>query len=104
MASSIRLRTKTREGITTVRAIIRHPMETGFDKNPATGELIPVHFIEEVICRHNDKVIMRCDWSRAVSKNPYLSFAFAGGKPGDSVSISWTDSEGESESAKISIS
>ena len=30
MASTIRLKTKIRDDVTTVRAIIRHPMETGF--------------------------------------------------------------------------
>lgn len=104
MSSGIRIRTSFKNGITTVRSIIRHPMETGFDKDPETGKLKPVHFIEQVVCKHNDKVVLRCDWSRAVSKNPYLSFAFSGAIPGDSVSINWLDSDGESETAKIIIS
>ena len=103
MASGIRIRTNYRNGLTTVRSIIKHPMETGFDRNPDTGEAIPAYFIEEVICKHNEKVVMHCDWSRAVSKNPYLAFAFMGAVPGDSVSISWTDSKGLSESARIII-
>lgn len=103
MASGIRIRTTHHKGVTTVRSIIKHPMETGFERDANTGHYIPVHFIEEVVCKHNDKVIMRCDWSRAVSKNPYLSFEFEGAVPGDKVSISWTDSKGESESARITI-
>ncbi len=103
MASGIRIRSTHRNGLTTIRSIIKHPMETGFNRDPDTGEIIPIYFIEEVICKHNDKVIMRCDWSRAVSKNPYLSFAFKGAVEGDTVSIAWTDSKGLSESAKIII-
>lgn len=103
MASGIKIRTSYKDGLTTVRSIIKHPMETGFEFDADSGKIIPVYFIEEVICKHNEKVVLRCDWSRAVSKNPYLSFAFMGAVPGDTVSISWLDSKGLSESAKITI-
>ncbi|MFT5131904.1 MAG: sulfur-oxidizing protein SoxZ [Gammaproteobacteria bacterium] len=103
MASGIKIRTSLVDGLTTVRSIIKHPMETGFNRHPDTGEIIPVYFIEEVICKHNDKIVMRCDWSRAVSKNPYLSFVFMGAVPGDTLSIGWTDSSGLSESARVII-
>ena len=103
MASAIKIRTSLRNGLTTVRSIIKHPMDTGFELNAASGALIPAYFIKEVICKHNEKIVLRCDWSRAVSKNPYLSFAFTGAVPGDTVSISWTDTKGLSESARITI-
>ena len=103
MADSIRLRASHRNGLTTVRSIIRHPMNTGFEVDSNSGTLIPVYFIKEVLCKHNDTVVMRCDWSRAVSRNPYLSFSFEGAKPGDTVSISWIDTKGLSESATIKI-
>ncbi len=103
MASGIRIRTSHREGLTTVRAIIKHPMDTGYERDPETGFAIPMYYIEELVCRHKDIVIMRCDWSRAVSKNPYLSFQFEGAVPGDMLSISWRDSKGLSESARIAI-
>lgn len=103
MANGIRIRTTYHDGLTTVRSIIKHPMDTGFSVDPESGAIIPVYFIKEVICRHNDDIVLRCDWSRAVSKNPYLAFAFHGAVPGDSVSISWTDSKGLSESARITI-
>jgi sulfur-oxidizing protein SoxZ len=103
MASGMKIRTSYKDGLTTVRSIIKHPMDTGFERDPDTGEVIPVYFIEEVICKHNDKVVLRSDWSRAVSRNPYLSFAFTGAVPGDTISISWTDSKGLSESASITL-
>lgn len=103
MGTSIRIRTSYREGITTVRAIIRHPMDTGFEHDPETGEVIPAYFIEEVICTHGDKVVLRCNWSRAISKNPYLSFMFAGAKPGERIKISWQDSKGITDSAEVTI-
>lgn len=103
MASSIIIRISTRQGITTVRSIIRHPMHTGYSKAPQTGEIIPAQYIEKVTVYHKDKLILDCGWSRAVSKNPYLSFAFAGASPGDTLRISWLDNKGESETFETKI-
>lgn len=103
MGSSIKVRTSIREGVATVRTIIRHPMHTGFEIDEKTGETIPAHYIETVTVRHGEKTILQCDWSRAVSTNPYLSFSFSGAKSGDPLSISWKDNKSESDSIEIKI-
>ena len=103
MASSIRLKTKTSNGLTTVRAIIRHSMETGFRIDSETSELVPAHYINEVIVKHNGNVIMSCDWSRAVSKNPYLSFMFKGANVGDKLVLSWSDNKNNTDSIETLI-
>ena len=103
MAGTIKARTSIKDGLTTVQAIIRHPMHNGYTKDDITGEVTPAHYIENVTVHHGDKMVMQCDWSRAVSRNPYLSFIFAGAKPGDQLKISWSDNNGESDSAEIEI-
>lgn len=103
MTSSIRLKTKTRDNITTVRAIIRHPMETGFRVDETSGKLVPAHFIKLVTVKHNDQIILSCDWSRAVSKNPYLSFMFEGAKTGDKLELGWLDTQDKSDSLETVI-
>jgi len=103
MTSSIRIKTKTRDNITTVRAIIRHPMETGFRVDETSGELVPAHFIKLVTVKHNDQIVLSCDWSRAVSKNPYLSFMFEGAKTGDKLELSWVDTQDKSDTVKTLI-
>ena len=103
MASSIKVRTSIRDGIVTVRTIIRHPMHTGFEIDETSGEVIPAHFIETVTVRHGEKTVLQCDWSRAVSANPYLSFAFSGAKAGDPLSISWKDNKGDSDTLEVNI-
>ncbi len=97
MSSTIRLKTKTRNYVTEVRAIIRHPMETGFRTGEESGELIPTHFIKLVTVKHNDEIVFSCDWSRAVSKNPYLSFMFEGANIGDKLELSWLDTKNETD-------
>jgi sulfur-oxidizing protein SoxZ len=103
MAKSIRIRAKASGGTTTVKALITHPMETGMRKDKKTGKKIPAHFIQEVKCEHNGKTVVNAQWGAAVSKNPYLSFAFTGAKAGDTVKLSWMDNKGGSDSATAKV-
>lgn len=99
---SIKVRAKAKNGIVTVKALISHAMETGLRKDKKTGEVIPAHFIEEVNCEHNGKLVMNAEWGVAISKNPYLSFKFAGAS-GDAVKLSWKDNQGESSSIESKV-
>ena len=101
--SSIRIRAKAKGGITTVKALITHPMETGLRKNKKTGKKIPAHFIQEVVAKHNGAVAMTAQWGPAVSKNPYLSFQIDGGKAGDTIELSWVDNKGKSDSITAKV-
>ncbi|EXJ13200.1 thiosulfate oxidation carrier complex protein SoxZ [Imhoffiella purpurea] len=100
----IKIRAKLSGDETTVKCLMSHPMETGLRKDSKTGELVPAHFIQEVVCKHKDQVVMTASWSGGVSKNPYLSFKFKGGASGDPIEIAWTDNKGESSSASDTIS
>lgn len=102
--SSIKARAKMSDGVTTVKALVKHPMETGQRKDKKSGKLIPAHFIQEVVCEHNGTKVMTALWGAAVSKNPYLSFKFSGAKAGDSLKISWVDNKGESDSTETKVS
>lgn len=102
--ASIKIRAKFSDGVTTVKALIQHPMETGQRKNKKTGKLIPAHFIQEVTCEHNGNNVMTALWGPAVSKNPYLSFKFKGAKVGDSLKLSWVDNKGENDSTETQVS
>ena len=103
MGASIRLKTKTRDGVTSVRAILRHPMETGFRVDADSGTLVPAHYINQVIVKHNNETILSCDWTRAISKNPYLSFKFRDAKKGDKLELSWIDTENNTDSIETLI-
>ena len=103
MAKSIRVRAKAKGDTTTVKALITHPMETGMRKNKKTGKKIPAHFIQEVVAKHNGTEVMTAQWGPAVSKNPYLSFQFTGGKAGDSIDLAWVDNTGKSDSISAKV-
>lgn len=101
---SIKVRAKLSDGTTTVKALIKHPMETGQRKDKKSGKMIPAHFIQEVKCEHGGNAVMTAMWGAAVSKNPYLSFKFKGANAGDTVKISWVDNKGESDSVETKVS
>lgn len=103
MAKSIKLRAKAKDDVVEVKTLISHPMETGLRKDKKTGKAIPAHFIQEVVAEYNDKKVLTAHWGGGVSKNPYLAFKFKGGEKGDTVTISWTDNKGESDSAEVKI-
>lgn len=103
MADTIKIRATLSGDVCTVKALIKHEMETGQRKDKQTGQLIPAHFIQEVVCTHNGKDVLNATWGAAVSKNPYLSFEFSGAKKGDKVTLSWLDNKGEKDSAEAEV-
>lgn len=103
MASSIKIRAKTKSGVTTVKALMSHPMETGLRKNKKTGNMIPANHITEVTAEYNGSVVFTAQMGPAVSKNPYLSFKFKGGSAGEKVKLTWVDNMGEGDSLEAAI-
>ena len=98
-----RARATNRGGVTTVKAIISHPMETGLRKDKKTGKKVPAHFIEILTVTHNGKAVLNANWGPAISKNPLLHFNFKGGNKGDKIDISWNDNKGEKGSVATTI-
>jgi len=100
---AIKIRAKAKGGITTVKTLMSHPMETGLRKDSKTGKKIPAHHITEVTAEHNGNPVMTANWGGAISKNPYLSFKFKGGASGDKIRITWLDNMGKGDSAEAAI-
>ena len=102
MASSIRVRATTNGDITEVQALIQHPMDSGYVKD-AKGETIPPHFIQQLTFEYDGRQVFVADWGPAVSKDPYVKFAFKGAKKGDDLKISWIDNKGQSDATTTKI-
>jgi sulfur-oxidizing protein SoxZ len=92
------MRAKEQGGLVTVKALVKHPMETGQRKDK-NGNKIPEHFIQQITAKANGEVIMEAQWSPAVSKNPYLAFQYDG-KKGDTIEIAMIDNEGKTFDGK----
>ena len=100
--ASTKIRAKAKSGVVTVKALMTHPMETGLRKDKKTGKLIPAHHITEITCEAGGNTVLSCLWSGGISKNPYLSFKYAGNK-GDELKLTWTDNKGASESKTAKV-
>lgn len=97
MTGTIKLSAKFKNGVTDVKSLMLHPMETGSRTDPDTGNLVPAHHIKQLIFTHNDKQVMVANFSTAVSKNPYFGFSFEGGAVGDKIKAQWVDNLGETD-------
>ena len=101
--SSMKVKAKEKDGIVEVKALIKHPMETGQRKDKKTGKPIPAHFVQQITVEHGGKSRVSADWSGGVSKNPLIFVKFKGGAKGDMIKVSWTDNQGGSDSAEAEI-
>jgi sulfur-oxidizing protein SoxZ len=100
--STIKLKAKALDdGMIEVKALMTHPMETGLRKD-SSGQLVPAHFISEVIVTANDKEVLKSQWGGSVSKNPYLAFNYKGAK-GDKIKLTWKDTQNQSDAAEITV-
>lgn len=104
MGSPIKIKVKLKGDVAEVKALMPHPMESGVRVNAETGEAVPKHYIQEVVCKHNGNVVATAFWGTAVSKDPYMAFKFKGAKAGDKLEISWRDNTGDTSVSEVDIS
>ena len=103
MTGPSRIRAASKDGITEIRILMTHEMETGLRRDGA-GALVPAWFIQEVSVKLNGVDAATCQLGPSIARNPYLPLRLRGGAPGDTVSVSWTDSRGESRTDNTRIS
>jgi sulfur-oxidizing protein SoxZ len=103
MGKPIKIRAKVKGDVTEVKALMPHPMETGVRIDADTGEAVPRHYIQQVVCKLNGNVINTFYWGTGVSKNPYLSFKIRDASPGDRLEISWLDNTGDTSATEIEL-
>jgi sulfur-oxidizing protein SoxZ len=94
MADPMRIRATEKSGITEVKVLMSHEMETGQRKDSA-GKLVPAWFIQAVTFRHKDREVFSAQFGTSISKNPLLSFRFKGAEKGDKIVVNWVDSKGD---------
>lgn len=93
MADLMKIRARLKDGVTEVKVLMIHPMETGRHKNDV-GETVPAHFIQLVTVTLNGKTVLEAQWGTGVSKNPYLTFRLRNAALGDKVAVQWVDNKG----------
>jgi sulfur-oxidizing protein SoxZ len=87
--------------IVEIKALILHPMETGF-RPGANGRLIPRNIIERFVATWNGTEIFNMALSPAIAANPFVSF-FAVAKESGIIGLRWTGDEGFLVEEKVAI-
>ena len=102
MGDPMRIRAQVKDGLTDVRVLMSHPMETGLRKDTA-GKIIPALYINDVKATSGGKTVLTAKWGQAISQNPYLQFRFKGAKAGDKVVVTWSDNVGDTRTDEVAI-
>ena len=102
MSDPMRIRAQAQGDKVTVRVLMSHEMESG-QRRDAAGKLVPAWFIQSVSATCEGKPVMNAQWGPAVSKNPFLQFAFKGGKAGDKIVVTWVDNRGDKRTDEAAV-
>ncbi|CAO3426143.1 thiosulfate oxidation carrier complex protein SoxZ [Azospirillum endophyticum] len=102
MGNPMKIRASAKDGVTEIKILMSHEMETGQRKD-ANGTVIPAWFINEITAKLDGKTVMQAQWGPSISKNPYLAFKVKGGKAGDKVSVTWVDNRGDTRTDEATV-
>ncbi|MDB5934935.1 MAG: soxZ [Massilia sp.] len=65
--------TARRGEVIEIRALIAHPMETGY-RPGADGKVLERDIIRRFTCRYNGEVVFAAELHQAIAANPYIAF------------------------------
>ena len=102
MGDPMRIRATENGGVTEVKILMKHDMESGQRKD-ATGKVIPAWHINTVTAKIKDKEVFAAQFGPAVSKDPYLNFKLKGAAKGDKISVTWLDNRGDTRTDEVAI-
>ena len=84
-----------------IKALIMHPMETGF--RPGTnGRIIARNIVEDFRATWNDREIFRMKLSPAIAANPFVSF-FAVATESGTIVLRWSGDGGFDAEHRLAI-
>ena len=84
-----------------IRALIGHPMETGY-RVGAEGKLLARDIIRKFACRYNGEAVFSAELHQAISANPYLAF-FALATESGTLEFTWEGDNGFAHTEKMQL-
>jgi sulfur-oxidizing protein SoxZ len=87
--------------IIAIRALIAHPMETGY-RPGADGKPLPQDVIRQFSCSYNGVPIFAAELHPAVSANPYIAFHTIATESG-TLEFSWQGDNGFAHKERMAI-
>ena len=92
----MKIKAKAKNGIVSVKTLVQHEMTTYNQAEKKTGDRNNANFITHISATVNGKLVFDISTSQFLSKNPIFKFKFKGNK-GDTISMTWTDKNGNTE-------
>lgn len=93
--------TARRNEVLEIRALIGHPMETGYRPGP-DGKPLPRDILTHFSCRYNGEVVFSAELHPAVSANPYLAFYTVALESG-TLEFTWSGDKGFAQTERQSL-
>lgn len=84
-----------------IRALIAHPMETGY-RPGADGRPLPQDVIRQFSCSYNGERVFAAELHPAVSANPYIVFYTIATESG-TLEFSWQGDKGFAQTERMTI-
>lgn len=81
-------------GAPELQLMIRHPNNSGLQRDPLTQYFIPAHFVQNLSISQGDRLILAMDGGISISEDPNFRFDFAPGAGGE-IRVEATDTEGK---------
>lgn len=79
--------------IVDIKAILRHPMETGY-RVDRVGKKIPRNIVTEMTVTYGGTEVLRWRLQPGIAANPYVGFSTVATETGELV-FTWTDDQGQ---------
>ncbi|WP_353641165.1 quinoprotein dehydrogenase-associated SoxYZ-like carrier [Mesorhizobium sp. WSM2239] len=77
-----------------LQLMIRHPNNSGLQRDPLTQYFIPAHFVQNFSVSQGDRLILAMEGGISISEDPNFRFDFAPGASGE-ITVEATDTEGK---------
>lgn len=94
-------KTARRGDVVEVKALIAHPMETGF-RPGSNGQILARDIITQFACRYGGAVVFSAELHPAMSANPYLAFTLVAEESGPVV-FTWSGDNGFRQTETIAL-
>jgi sulfur-oxidizing protein SoxZ len=93
--------TARRGEVIEIRALIGHPMETGY-RPGADGKVLRRDIIRRFTCRYNGEIVFAAELHQAISANPYIAFHTVATDSG-SLEFKWEGDRGFTQAETMPI-
>lgn len=77
-----------------LQLMIRHPNNSGFQRDPITQYFIPAHFVQKLSISQDDKLILAMEGGISISEDPNFRFDFKANGAGE-IEVEATDTDGK---------